>query len=182
MAAPYRACAGSARDRPRHPSVFNTGESSFVEGCCPLRSPPQCAYPLMTCDEHNKDSDRQQEPPSGDDAGTNGQPCHAEKDDACDEPHVANNEVEPLVTLDHLVAGLQAVFVLLGGLHFSGAQVFTSEDMFPKSEFKPEPRPTRPPRTDRINVLDASSGSAATLRQKSSQLPSCCRYCSTLER
>ena len=44
------------------------------------------------------------------------------------------------------------------------------------------PRPPPPPFWERMNVLDASSGSVATFRQNASQTPSCTRYCSTLER
>ena len=82
------------------------------------------------------------------------EPYNRDKHDACDETKVSNQQVELFVMLDQPVASLQTTLVLLGGIHFSVVQVFTSEDMFPRSEFKPDPRPNRPPRSDRMNMLD----------------------------
>src|SRR5438067_12919770 len=65
-----------------------------------------------------------------------------------------------------------------------GAQALVSSRMDPRLETKPKPKPPGLPRPDaeRMNVLVASSGSAATLRQNEVILPSCARYCSTFER
>src|SRR5262245_43619323 len=136
----------------------------------------------MTGDEYHKNNDRQQHPPSGDHLRTGSEPHQRQKQDACNQPQVADQMVKLFVMLNPLIAGLQTTLILLGGIHFSDAQAFTSEDMFPRSEFRPEPKPNRPPRTDRMNVLEVSSGNVATFRQKSVQMPSCSRYCSTLDR
>src|SRR5262249_2611451 len=61
-------------------------------------------------------------------------------------------------------------------------QLFTSVAMLPSSEFRPNDGPNRPPRVERMNVLVSSSGSVATLPQKSRHKPSWLRYCSTFER
>src|SRR5205823_2411218 len=51
-------------------------------------------------------------------------------------------------------------------------QSLTSACILPISEFRPVPGPPPAPRTDRMNVLDASSGNVATLRQKLPQIRS----------
>src|SRR5262245_56098401 len=183
MLAHYRSCAGFARLPPyRHPPIFDSCETPFVIRSRSSRASGQSANLLVTSDQHDKRNDRQQEPPSRQEMWSGGQPCHNQEDDSCGQTQVANKQIQLFIMLEPPVASFETTFVLLGGIHFSGAQVFTSEDMLPKSEFKPEPRPNRAPRSDRMNVLDASRGSEATFRQKSSQMPSCLRYCSTLER
>src|SRR5262249_39130872 len=112
----------------------------------------------------------------------NRQPCHCKKRDTGDQAYVSNEDADFLVVRDSLIASREALFVFLERIHFSDAQAFTSVAMFPRSEFKPDPKPYRPPRTERMNVLVASRGSVETLWQKSCQIPSCSRYISTLER
>src|SRR5262245_13821288 len=110
------------------PSIFNSRQSSLVECSSALRSTAKRAYALVTDNQRRKNDNRQQQPPAGDEMGTGGEPYHCEEDEAGDEAKVSNKVVELFVMLDHQVASFQTSLVLLGRIHFAGAQALTSDD------------------------------------------------------
>ena len=74
----------------RNPTIFNTRKSSFVERSGPLRLTSQCAYPLVARDQRNKRTNRQQDPPSGDEMEFSRQPKNRDKDEPCDQTEFSN--------------------------------------------------------------------------------------------
>src|SRR5262245_14571162 len=111
------------------------------------------------------------------------EPDHCEKGEAGQQSRITDPMVELSEALEFRESRLQSLAVFRRWIHFSVEQkLFTSEDMLPRSEFKPDPSPNLPPRTERMKVLESSSGRVETFRQKSYQMPSCCKYCSTLDR
>src|SRR5215831_11746337 len=161
------------------PPVLDARQSALIEKRRTLSLSPKLANPFVTRNENDECGDRNQHPPAGKNMNAGRQPHDNKEDDSGAKPRVADQQVEFLIALHLLTALTKTPLVLLGGVHFSGAQFFTSEAMLPRSELRPYPNPKRPPRTERIKVLELSRGRAATLRQKASQIPSCSRYIST---
>jgi hypothetical protein len=78
------------------------------------------------------------------------------------------------------VGALPDVSVRLLSGH-SEPQSLTSEAISPSSEIRSNGESGVRSRTDRMKALVSSRGSAATLAQNRGQVPSCRRYCSTLD-
>jgi hypothetical protein len=124
-----------------HPAIFDTRKATLVKTCCALCLASEGSHCFVTSDEDDEDYDRNKDPPSGEGVRPGGEPHDYEKHNAGYEAYVTDAVVQSFVVLDPGIAGFEASSVFFGGSHFSGPQVFTSEAIFPRSEFKPDPSP-----------------------------------------
>src|SRR5262249_47184380 len=132
------------------PAIFDSREPTFVESDGALCSPSQSTHVLVQADEYDENKNWNQQEPSGNDLADR-EPNHSEKEETSRQPCISDAEIESSKALDITETHLETLAVFLRRIHFSSVQkLFTSEDMLPRSEFKPDPSPNRPPRTARM--------------------------------
>src|SRR6266850_7090310 len=101
------------------PSIFDSRQSSFVEGNGP-RGPP--AHPVHAFVIHNEGNVRRQwrqHPPPRHGAHTPCEPRHPKEHNRSRQAEVRHKAIQPLTALNHLAPGLESCFVFFHGVHMS---------------------------------------------------------------